>query len=180
METVRKLPVVWALVVGLVLATLVGILIVTRDLQISHDIFADGVVQAKKVDHTTDRALDGAAQLPPADTAINQGLPEVFGVIDSLGGANRTLLTLSDQLSTLGRVLDSADPSLVGIIGSAEGATSSANAAAVPAAGVVTTLSSANDKVAQLGTLLDRTQELSNIIDSKLRIALLLPKVPHN
>ncbi|OPX14964.1 hypothetical protein [Gordonia sp. i37] len=174
----RRLSVSWAIAIALTLATLIGILIVTRDLSISNDIFKDGVVQANKVDHTTDRANDGSAQLPPADDAINQGLPQVFGVIDSLNQANGTLATLATDLQSLGTALEKADPSLVSIIGSAGEATSSASGATGQVGEINTTLVGANTRVQNLGTLLDRTQELSTIIDSKLRIALLLPKFP--
>lgn len=62
----------WALALGFTIAMLVGILIVTRDLSVSNEIFKDGVAQARTVDNTTDKALDGAAQLPPANAAIHQ------------------------------------------------------------------------------------------------------------
>ncbi len=61
----------WAIALGFTIAMLTGILIVTRDLSISNDIFKDGVAQARMVNNTTDEALDGAAQLPPANEAIH-------------------------------------------------------------------------------------------------------------
>lgn len=179
MRSIRTMPVSWAIAIALTLASLVGILILTRDLSISDAIFKDGVVQAHKVDHTTDKANNGAAQLPPADHAINQGLPQVFGVIDSLNQANTTLATLATDLQALGGALQKADPSLVSIIGSAGQATGSAGAATGQVQTINSTLGDANGRVQTLGSLLDRTQELSAIIDSKLRIALLLPKFPH-
>lgn len=174
----RRLPITWAIALAFTLATLVGILILTRDLGTSESIFRDGVAQAEQVDRTTDEALDGADQLPPANEAINDGLPEVVGVINSLNTANATLGTLARQLESLGSALDEADPSLVSIVGSAKTATVEANGAAGPAANIAKTLGATNGKIGTLGTKLDETQRLSDEIDSKLRIALLLPKLP--
>ena len=64
------------------------------------------------------------------------------------------------------------------IIGAGQAATDQANAAAAPAASIVTTLSEADAKVKALGPLLDQSLALGQTIDSKLRISLLLPKVP--
>lgn len=168
----------WAVALAFTIAVLAGILIVTRDLNISNDIFKDGVAQAKIVDSTTDQALDGAQQLPPANAAINNSMPHVVGVLDSLTRADQTLDSLGDQLAALGTALQSADAPLVGIIGAGQAATDQANAAAAPAASIVTTLSEADAKVKALGPLLDQSLALGQTIDSKLRISLLLPKVP--
>lgn len=178
MSVVRRMPIAWALAIALTLATLVGILILTRDLSSTNEIFKDGVQQANNIENTTGQAIDGADQLPPADDAINGGVPQVLGIVDSLGNANHTLSSLSDELHELGQVLDTADPSLVSIIESAHEATSEANATTGSATHLNNTLEGANNKVETLGTLLDRTQALSTTIDSKLRIALLLPKIP--
>ena len=167
----------WAIALSFTLALLVGILILTRDLSITNDIFKDGVAQAKTVDHTTDRALTGADELPPANQAINDGMPQVVGVIDSLTRADHTLGTLGDHLQALGQALRAADAPLVGIIDAGNAATDQANAAAVPAANIVDTLADANSKAQSLAPLLDQTLALSNTIDSKLRIALILPKI---
>lgn len=172
------LPLTWAVTLGFTVATLVGILILTRDLGTSEAIFRDGVVQANKVNDTTDRALGGAEELPPANAAINAGMPEVVGVIASLNTANGTLSTLGEQLQSLGAALDEADPALVNIIGSAELASKQAKGAAGPAGHIAFTLDGANQKVGTLAGLLDETQTLSDTIDSKLRIALVLPKIP--
>jgi hypothetical protein len=167
----------WAITLSFTIALLAGILILTRDLSITSDIFKDGVAQAETVDHTTDTALATAAQLPPADQAINQSMPQVVGVLDSLTRANQTLGTLGDHLNALGQALAAADPSLVGIIGAGNTATDQANAAAAPAAGIVQTLADANTKARALGLQLDRSLALSHTIDSKLRIALILPTI---
>lgn len=167
----------WAITLGFTIALLTGILIVTRDLGISNDIFKDGVVQAQTVDSTTDQALEGAQQLVPANEAIDQGLPQVVGVLDSLVRANETLGSLGTHLTDLGTALQAADAPLVGIIDAGQEATIQANAAAVPAGQIVDTLGAANAKVANLGPMLDQSLALSKEIDSKLRIALLLPKI---
>lgn len=167
----------WAFALSFTIAALAGILILTRDLGISNDLFTDGVAQAKIVNQTTDKALAGVDQLGPADNAVNQSMPEVVGVIDSLTRADGTLGTLGNQLQALGDALRSADAPLVGIIHAGGNATVQANAAAAPAAQIVGTLNDANGKAQQLGQLLDHTQTLSDTIDSKLRIALLFPKV---
>ncbi|MGW5518137.1 hypothetical protein [Nocardia africana] len=167
----------WAITLSFTIALLTGFLILTRDLSITNDIFKDGVAQAETVDHTTDTALAAAGQLPPADQAINQSMPQVVGVIDSLTRADQTLGTLGDQLHVLGQALTAADPPLVGIIGAGNAATDQANAAAAPAAEIVQTLGAADTKAQSLGLLLDRSLELSHTIDTKLRIALILPKI---
>jgi hypothetical protein len=168
----------WAITLSFTIALLVGILILTRDLSITDDIFKDGVAQAKTVDNTTDKALTGAKELPPANQAINGGMPQVVAIIDSLTRADRTLGTLGDKLQSLAQALTAADAPLVAIITAGGTATNQANAAAAPAATIVNTLTSANDKAQTLGPLLDRTLALGQTIDSKLRVALILPKIP--
>lgn len=167
----------WAITTACTLAVLTGILIVTRDLNESNEIFKDGVLQAQTVDNTTDRALHGAAQLPPANDAIHLSTPQVLGVIDSLVSADATLGSLAEHLSGLSEALRSADAPLQGIIAAGSAATDQATAAAVPAGVIADTLVEADAKARALGPLLDRTIALSNTIDSKLRIALLLPVV---
>lgn len=167
----------WALALAFTIALMCGILIVTRDLSGTNDIFKDGVVQATTVVGTTDDALAGAQQLPPANDAIDRGLPEVMGVIDSLTRADRTLGDLGTQLYELSEALSAADAPLVGIIDAGGSATEQANAAAVPAGDVVHTLAEADAKVQSLAPLLDHTLSLGQLIDSKLRIALLLPVI---
>lgn len=167
----------WAITLAFTIALLTGILIVTRDLGISNDIFKEGVVEAQTVDGTTDEALAGAAELTPANAAIDQGLPQVVGVLDSLVRANETLGSLGSNLDELGTALQAADAPLVGIIAAGDKATEQANAAAGPAGQIVDTLGAANTRVANLGPLLDESLALSKEIDSKLRIALLLPKI---
>lgn len=167
----------WALALGFTIAMLVGILIVTRDLSVSNEIFKDGVAQARTVDNTTDKALDGAAQLPPANAAIHQGIPQVVGVIDSLTRADATLGSLGEQLQALSTALQAADAPLQGIIAAGQSAAEQANAAAVPAESVAGTLVEADAKARALGPLLDQTLTLSQTIDSKLRISLLLPVI---
>ncbi|ROZ53030.1 hypothetical protein EEB12_29520 [Rhodococcus sp. WS1] len=167
----------WAIALAFTIALLCGILIVTRDLSITNDIFKDGVSQAKTVDNTTNDALAGAQELPPANTAINRGLPEVVGVLNSLAHADRTLGDLGTQLQALGDALTSADAPLAGIITAGASATDQANAAAVPAAQIVHTLADADAKVQALAPLLDQTLSLGQTIDQKLRIALILPVI---
>ncbi|EKT77774.1 hypothetical protein WSS_A35908 [Rhodococcus opacus M213] len=167
----------WAIALASTIALLCGILIVTRDLSITNDIFKDGVMQAKTVDKTTNDALSGAKELPPANAAINQGLPEVIGVLDSLTRADQTLGDLGTQLQALGDALKSADAPLGGIIDAGQSATDQANAAAVPAEQIVHTLADADAKVQTLAPLLDQSLSLGQTIDSKLRISLLFPIV---
>lgn len=173
----KMLRVSWAITLAFTIALLTGILIVTRDLGISNDIFKNGVVQAQTVDATTDDALAGAGELVPANAAIDEGLPQVVGVLDSLVRANETLGSLGTNLDQLGTALQAADAPLVGIIEAGDEATVQADAATVPAANIVDTLDAANEKVAAMGPMLDESLALSKEIDSKLRIALLLPKI---
>ncbi len=168
----------WAIAAAFTIALLCGILIVTRDLAITNDIFKDGVVQAKKtVDKTTDEALTGAKELPAANAAVNQGMPEVVGVLDSLARADQTLGELGTHLQSLGNALESSDAPLAGIIDASTAATAQANAAAVPAEQIGHTLAATDTKVQVLAMLLDETLSLGEEIDSKLRIALLLPVI---
>ncbi|GGO00734.1 hypothetical protein [Nocardia rhizosphaerihabitans] len=167
----------WAITLAFTIAVLTGLLIVTRDLGITSDTFADGVMQARTLDTTTDGALDGAHQLPAATEAARQGLPEVVGIIDSLTRADQTLATLGDQLAILGVTLTSADAPLVGTIAAARDAGGQAGAAADPLGAITVTLNEANANAQTLGQKLDETLVLSQMIDQKLRIALLLPKI---
>ncbi|WP_072816394.1 hypothetical protein [Rhodococcus zopfii] len=167
----------WAIAAAFTIALLCGILIVTRDLAITNDIFKDGVVQAKTVDKTTDEALTGAKELPAANAAVNQGMPEVVGVLDSLARADQTLGELGTHLQSLGNALESSDAPLAGIIDASTAATAQANAAAVPAEQIGHTLAATDTKVQVLAMLLDETLSLGEEIDSKLRIALLLPVI---
>lgn len=167
----------WAIALSCTIAVLVGLLIVTRDLSVSNEIFKDGVRQAEIVDATTDQALDGAQQLPGANSAIGQGLPHVVGVIDSLTRADATLGTLGQQLQALSEALRTADAPLEGIVAAGRSATEQAEAATTPAESIAATLVEANGKVQTLAPLLDQTIGLGHTIDSKLRIALLLPVI---
>ncbi|MFI5782879.1 hypothetical protein [Nocardia sp. NPDC051570] len=165
----------WALALSFTISALAGILILTRDLSVTNDIFKDGVSQAITVDHTTDDALEGVTHLGPADAAVNQGMPQVVGVIDSLSRADHTLGDLGDQLQALAAALSSADAPLADILGAGGSATGQADAAAGQAAQIANTLAQADSRAQQLGRLLDQTSTLGKTIDSKLRVALLLP-----
>ncbi|MCQ4079109.1 hypothetical protein NGB36_00370 [Streptomyces sp. RB6PN25] len=165
----------WAITLIFSLGMLTGILVVTRDLAETNAIFKDGVVQAEKVNSTTDTALGATGQLPPADKAIGQGLPQVVDVLGSLSKAQTTLGTLGNQLGNLGTVLTRADPPLVGIIGAAQQSTNQANAAAAPAASIVRLLAQADQRVQALAPLLDQTAARARNINSKLHVLMLLP-----
>ncbi|WP_405168187.1 hypothetical protein OG203_43305 [Nocardia sp. NBC_01499] len=167
----------WALALSLTLSALVGILILTRDLSITNDLFKDGVAQAKTIDHTTDDALRGVPNLGPADAAVNQGMPQVVGVIDALTRADQTLGTLADQLQALVDALASTDAPLAGIIQVGDSAADQANVAAGQLAQISDTLGKADAQAQLLGRRLDETLALGATVDSKLRVALLLPKV---
>lgn len=168
----------WAVALACTLVTLTGILIVTRDLAITNDIFKDGVVQAEKVDDTTDTALKAAQELPAADAALVRSMPEVGGVMVSLGNAEGTLARLSGRLLTLGDTLRSADKPLVGILTAGRRATERANGAARPAAHIVQTLTGTRGTIRDIGSALDYTIRLAREIESKLHILLLLPTPP--
>lgn len=170
----------WAIGLIFSLAMLVGILIVTRDLAITNNVFKDGVAQAEKVNTTTDTALGASDELPPADTAIHDGFPEVIGVLGSLSKAQATLGTLGTQLGELGTVLGSADAPLVGIINAGKESTNQATAAVDPAASIVRLLAQADQRVRNLAPLLDETATRSQNIESKLRTLLLVPNLGGN
>ncbi len=162
---------------GLTIAWLTGLLILTRDLGITNDLFADGVTQVETLDKSTDEALDGAHQLPPATDAVNQGLPEVVAIIDSLTRADQTLATLGVQLAALGGTLIAVDEPLAGTISAGQAASEQASAAAEPLGGIAGSIDNANANVQTLGQKLNETLALSQTIDQKLRVALLLPRI---
>lgn len=165
----------WAIALACTLITLTGILIVTRDLAVTDAIFKDGVAQAEKVNATTDDALAATGQLPGADDALVQSMPQVAGVMASLGNAEATLGSLSQKLTALGRTLASADRPLVGIIDAGQTATRRANGAAVPIRHIAGTLGSTRRTVRTIGAHLDDTIRLAREIESKLHILLMLP-----
>lgn len=165
----------WAIALACTLVTLTGILVVTRDLAITNDIFKDGVGQAEKVNATTDDALAATGELPAADDALIQSMPEVAGVMGSLSAAESTLGALSQKLTVLGVTLRSADAPLVGIISSGKAATRRAEGAAKPIHHITGTLSNTRLTVRSIGTRLDRTIALAREIESKLHILLMLP-----
>lgn len=167
----------WGITLSFTIALLVGVLILTRDLNTTSEIFKDGVAQARTVNNTTDQALGGAAQLPLANTAIDNSMPHVVAVLDSLTTAEGTLGTLGEQLNSLGAALTDAQAPLEGIIVAGQSASEQAQAAAVPAGNIAQTLTASDEKARTLGPLLDRTIALSSVIDSKLRIALVLPVI---
>jgi hypothetical protein len=170
----------WAIALMFSLAMLTGILIVTRDLSVTNNIFKDGVVQAEKVSSTTDTAVNASGQLPPADQAIQQGFPQVVGVLGSLTRAETTLGSLGSQLGQLAAVLRSADPPLVGIISAASNSTVQAGAAVKPVAAINVLLGQANQKIRALGPLLDQTIANASDVQSKLHILLLIPSTSGN
>lgn len=170
----------WAIALIFSLAMLVGILVVTRDLAVTNDIFKDGVAQAQKVNSTTNKAVDATGELPPADLAIRQGLPQVVGVLGSLSRADTTLGTLGGQLSQLGATLRSADPPLVGIISAVSQSTNQVAAVTRPATNINALLGQADQKVRTLGPMLDTTISEARDINSKLNILLLLPSTGGN
>lgn len=165
----------WAIALSCTLLTLTGILIVTRDLATTDAIFKDGVVQALKVNATTDDALAATGQLPGADDALLGSMPEVAGVLGSLGQAESTLGQLSQQLTALGTTLQSADSPLVGIIGAGQTATTRANGAAVPVKTIVGTLGHTRATIGLIASRLDQTIVLARQIESKLHVLLSVP-----
>ncbi|AEF40628.1 hypothetical protein [Hoyosella subflava] len=177
MRTEGRFRLSWAITLAFTIAVLTGLLIFTRDLGVTSDLFKDGVVQAQTLDEITDDALEGVQHLSPATDAINQGLPEVIGVLDSLTRADHMLATLGEQLDTLGATLASADTPLAGTVSAGREAGSQAGAAAEPLGEIAAMLSDANTNAEALGLKLDETLGLTQTIDQKLRIALLLPKL---
>lgn len=173
-------PISWmvALVAGV--GALVGVLVVTSDLAVTNDVFKDGVVQAKIVNSTTDKALVAAEELPAAHQALERSMPEVTGTLGQLHRSQGTLGVLGQQLDELGIVLQSADKPLSEIIGSADKASGLAKDATVPAANIVATLGNADKNIRTLGPLLDETKQRAARIEAKLRWLRLIPKVPAN
>lgn len=177
MHTANRFRLSWAITLAFTIAILSGLLIATRDLGITSDTFKNGVEQARTLDETTDKALDGVHHLPAATDSAHQALPEVVGIIDSLTRADQTLGILADQLTILGATLTSADAPLAGTIAAGQEASGQAGSAVGPLHAVTATLNDANVNAQTLGQKLDQTQTLSQTIDQKLRITLLLPKI---
>lgn len=165
----------WGMALAATVVALTGILTLTADLAVTDAVFADGVVQAAKVDETTDKALEAGLELPAADAALGDSMSEVLRTIDSLQRVQGTLGRLGSQLTSLGSVLASADDPLASIIGSTRGTTAAAGDARNPVNHIVDTLAEANGGVGALGPKLDRTLAHSRAIESKLRVLLLLP-----
>ncbi|MFI6953393.1 hypothetical protein ACIBJI_07945 [Nocardia sp. NPDC050408] len=167
----------WAVALAFTIAALTGILILTRDLHATRDVFARGVGEGQKIELTTDKALEGAAQLPAAVDSVTQGLPAVVGVSQSMVRADNSLAAMATNLNTLAAALGSADGPL-GVVVASSTSTSNAATSAVPSVEhIAATLTATDAKAKQLSALLDQTQVLGSTIDSKLRVALLLPKV---
>ncbi|WCT06040.1 hypothetical protein [Rhodococcus qingshengii] len=160
---------------AVVVIALTGLLILTRDLSISNDTFKGGVAEAETVDNTTDDALDGADQLQAADVAAQAGIPEVAGVAASLITANGTLAELGEKLEQLSAALTGADQSLTSIVTTGGAATDEVTEARSSASSIAQRLSGINGQADEIGSLLDTTFTLSQEIDAKLRIALLIP-----
>lgn len=169
----------WTVALAVTLATLMGILVLTRDLSISDSLFKDGVSQAETVNATTDEALAGVAELPAGDFALRQSLPEVAGVATSLTTATTTLDDLGYKLNLLSEALTGANTSLEDIVTSGRGAVSEADQAAGPTGSIANRLNGINAQTKELSAQLDDTASLSHTVDTKLRIALLIPALPN-
>ncbi|MCG7631456.1 MULTISPECIES: hypothetical protein [Gordonia] len=156
---------------------MVGLLILSRDLSITSETFKDGVAQAETVNGTTDEALAGADQLDPANTATRAGMPEITGIVASLSQANTSLSELGTKLQQLGDALTGANTSLEGVISSGNSAVDNAFRASTSVASISDRLEGINTRATEIAAELDNTRALSHTIDTKLRIALLLPTI---
>lgn len=169
-----RLP--WAFTLALTLVALIGILIVTHDLGTTRNTFARGVDEARTIEQTTDKALDGAAALPPSIESVSQGVPHISEVSRSMIRANHSLGTMAESLSDLALALESADQPLQGIVAAAGDARTGAASAIPPVETITSQLASITQKTQTLNTQLQQTEALGSTIDSKLRIALLIPE----
>lgn len=167
---------VWAFALALVLVSLTGILIVTDDLSTTRDTFVEGVGEARALERTTDEANDGADQLEPGIASIAQGVPHVAKISGAMVEANRSLEAMARSLAELAGVLGSTDEPLRDVGSLATTARQGTSAAKAPIVEITQTLNSINQKSRTLGEQLDRTAVLAYTIDSKLRIALLIPR----
>jgi hypothetical protein len=165
----------WAVALAATIASVVGILILTSDQALSAASFQAGVEQAQILDHTTDTALAAGLELPAANDALRDSLPHVVQTTNSLVRARTTLGTLGDQLVALGGVLDSADPPLDAVVTATRGTNAAAAQAQPPVNHITVTLGRANATVRDLGPKLDESLSRARIIESKLRVLLLLP-----
>jgi hypothetical protein len=165
----------WAVTLGFTIASLTGIVVLTSDLARTDGVLRSALTEVLKIASTTDRGLNANMALPPTNDALVQSLPEVVSTVGSMRRARSTLSTLGTQLDSLAAVLDSADPPLARIIGSARGATDAARAAEAPTAHIARTLATADDRARSLGPKLDDALTRSRSIESRLRILRLLP-----
>lgn len=167
----------WAIALIATLGTLTGILIVTRDLAVTNDIFKEGVVEAKKVNSTTDTALEAGTELPAAQSALQEGLPHVDGTLQALERAETTLASHAVELENLANVLGEAEAPLDGIIRSVDDATGAAVEATAPARNVTDTLTAANTRIRELDGMLHETLRRSERIADRMRALQRIPTV---
>jgi ABC-type transporter Mla subunit MlaD len=127
------------------------------------------------LDRTSDTALAAGLELPAANDALKDSLPQVVGTVNSLTTACSTLRTLGTQLSELSAILRNADPPLKSIVAAARGTNNAASDAQGPIDHVVTTLGETNGTLRELGARLDESLADARAIEAKLRIVLVLP-----
>jgi len=152
------------------MGVLVAVLVTTRDLNHTNDIFTDGVVQAEKVNATTDIALTAGNELPTADATFQISLPQTLSVIAQLQNAEATLDGLAVQLTKGAQVLTSADAPLATIIGEVVASNSALSAVLGPFGNINNLLQGALNQVNHISGQLDSTLALSKEIESKLHI----------
>lgn len=152
----------FAVAIACIMGVLVAVLVTTRDLNHTNSIFTDGVVQAEKVNSTTDIALTAGNELPTADATFQISLPQTLSVIAQLQNAQGTLNGLAEQLTKGSAVLGSADAPLATIIGEVVASN--------------TQLTNVQSSFANINNLLQGGLSLANAISSQLVQTLALSK----
>ena len=168
----------WLITTTLTLFSLTAILVLTRDLAVTNDTFKAGVAEVSEVNGVTDSALEASAELPAADEAIINGLPEVAEVSTSLARTDGTLHTLSTRLDSLGVALDNTNEPLPDILHGLDESTGSTEDAIGPAARIADRVAGIEQLVRQISTKLGISYTSAKRIEAKLRVLLLVPRQP--
>lgn len=161
----------FAVAIAMVLGVVVAVLVTTRDLNTTNNIFTDGVIQAQKVNATTDIALTAGNELVPAQETFGISIPQTLSVIAELKKAQATLDGLGTQLTRAAAVLISAQAPLIFIIGEVITSFTNAEAVGPPFSNINNLLEQGNGQVGVISNQLTETTRLAREIESKLRAA---------
>lgn len=165
----------WLIATVGTLFALTAILVLTRDLAVTNDLFKTGVAEVSDVNGVTDEALGASGELPGAHDAVVRGLPEVTGVVASLARADSTLFVLATDLRALGAALERTNKPLPAILKTIDRASGVTDGAARPARKIADRVADIERSVKSISSKLGLTEAAASRIEAKLRVLLLLP-----